>query len=297
MNFRHYISLSSTYAASLLFVLVLSVVCEAQIPGSSPQPTPQATPTPSLEKKFFNNILSDQKAIWTFPFHVDRDDSKWLIPLGISTAGLLATDIKTARSLDYDPERLNTSRNISYLGSSYGATAIAGTFYLIGRTTGNARARETGLLGGEALIDSWIVVTALKGVSQRKRPLSGGDAGEFWDGGQSFPSGHAITAWTLATVVANEYRDHRAVQITAYGLASLVSIARFTGQYHFLSDALVGSALGYGIGQYVYFRHHDSALDSNGQTTRHAHSKLIPLVTPVYERTARTYGGALLWSF
>jgi membrane-associated phospholipid phosphatase len=147
---------------------------------------------------------------------------------------------------------------------------------------------KRGLLAGEALIDSAIVVTALKGVSQRKRPLSGGDAGEFWDGGQSFPSGHAITAWTLATVVANEYRDHRAVQITAYGLASLVSIARFTGQNHFLSDALVGSALGYGIGRYVYSRHHDPALD--GQTTRHAHSKLMPLVTPVYERSA-----ACLW--
>ena len=295
MIFKQSISLSLTYAASLFLLVILSGVSQAQIPGSTPQPTPLATPTPSLEKKFFSNILSDQKAIWTFPLRVDREDTKWLIPLGVSTAALLATDIKTARSLDYDPDRLNTSRYISYLGSSYGAAAIAGTFYLVGRTSGNARARETGLLAGEALIDSAIVVTALKGVSQRKRPLSGGDAGEFWDGGQSFPSGHAITAWTLATVVANEYQDHRAVQITAYGLASLVSIARFTGQNHFLSDALVGSALGYGIGRYVYSRHHDPALD--GQTTRHAHSKLMPLVTPVYERSERAYGGALLWSF
>ena len=296
MNLKQSISLSK-YAASLLFVVILFGVSQAQIPASTPQPTPQAspTPTPSLEKKFFKNILSDQKGIWTFPLRVDRDDAKWLVPLGISTGALLATDIHTARSLDYDPDRLNPSRYISYLGSSYGAAAIAGTFYLVGRTSGNARARETGLLGGEALIDSAIVVTALKGVSQRKRPLSGGDAGEFWDGGQSFPSGHAITAWTLATVVASEYRDHRAVQITAYGLASLISIARFTGQNHFLSDALVGSALGYGIGRYVYSRHHDPALD--GQTTRHAHSKLMPLVTPVYERSERAYGGALLWSF
>jgi len=35
----------------------------------------------------------------------------------------------------------------------------------------------------------------------------------------------------------------------------------------------------------------------DGQTTRHAHSKLMPLVTPVYERSERAYGGALLWSF
>src|SRR4029453_2834753 len=295
MNFRHSISLLSTYAASLLFVVVLSVVCEAQMPGNSPQPTPQATPMPSLEKKFFNNILADQKAIWTSPFHVEGADTKWLIPLGISSPYFPATDIRTTHSLHDDETRLNISRDVSYLGSIYGASAIAGTFYLIGRKSGEARARETGILGGEALIDSLIVVTALKSVSQRKRPLSGGDAGEFWDGGHSFPSGHAITAWTLATVVANEYRDHRGVQISAYGLASLVSLARFTGQNHFLSDVLVGSALGYGIGRYVYSKHHDPALD--GQGTRHAHSKLLPLATPVYERSARTYGGALLWNF
>src|SRR6478736_5993572 len=131
MIFKQSISLSSTYAASLFLVVILSGVTQAQIPGSTPQPTPQATPTPSLEKKFFSNILSDQKAIWTFPLRVDREDTKWLIPLGVSTAALLATDIKTARSLDYDPDRLNTSRYISYLGSSYGAAAIAGTFYLV----------------------------------------------------------------------------------------------------------------------------------------------------------------------
>src|SRR5262245_8515888 len=63
------------------------------IPQISPTPSliPQASPTPSLERRFLKNILSDQRAIWTSPFHLDRDDAKWLVPLGLSTAGLIAT--------------------------------------------------------------------------------------------------------------------------------------------------------------------------------------------------------------
>src|SRR5205814_5330383 len=133
---------------------------------------------------------------------------------------------------------------------------IAATFYLVGRVRHDERARETGLLGAEALIDSAIVVTALKEITQRGRPLSGRDRSEFFDGGSSFPSGHSIEAWSLAAVIANEYQHNRAVQVAAYGIASAVSISRFTGEKHYLSDILVGSALGYGIGSYVYKAQH-----------------------------------------
>jgi hypothetical protein len=43
----------------------------------------------------------------------------------------------------------------------------------------------------------------------------------------AFPSGHSIAAWSLATVIANEYHDRPLVQITAYGIAGAVSVARF----------------------------------------------------------------------
>jgi len=213
------------YPALVVIIFASMLSASAQPPTSTPQPSP----TPSLERKFLKNILRDQRAIWTWPLHLQRDDAKWLAPLGLSTAALIATDRRTADALNDNSTRLNVSHAISDLGSGYGASSIAGAFYLIGQTTHNARARETGLLGGEALIDSGIVAAVLKRATQRPRPRAGKERGDFFDGGLSFPSGHSIAAWSLATVVANEYRGNRLVDISAYGLAAAVSVVALHG--------------------------------------------------------------------
>ena len=143
------------YAVLLVIIIASVSSASAQAPASTP--TPQPSPTPSLERRFFKNILQDQRAIWTSPLQLEGDDTKWLVPLGLSTAALIVTDRRTAGALHNDRLRLNISRDVAYLGSAGGASSIAGAFYLIGRATHNARARETGLLGGEALIDGGIV--------------------------------------------------------------------------------------------------------------------------------------------
>jgi membrane-associated phospholipid phosphatase len=299
MILRRRLTLRYGVRALLLLTALLGGAsgASAQNPPASASPTPQASPTPSLEKRFFKNILHDQRAIWTSPFRLGRGDAKWAVPLGLSTAALLATDQETDE-FGRGRRRISLSRDVSLAGSTYGTAGVAAAFYLAGRATGNARARETGLLGGEALIDGGIVFSVLKNVSQRQRPDHDEGQGEFFEGGHSFPSGHATSAWALATVIANEYRDRRAVQIGAYGLATAVSVSRFTGRNHFLGDVLVGSAIGYGIGRYVYRTHHDPALDSpDGQTTRHTHSKLSPLIAARYSRSTRTYGMALTWVY
>ncbi len=241
--------------------------------------------------------MRDQEAIWTSPFHLHGRDARWLAPLALGTAALIATDRRTGDEVGESTSQLNFSRIVSYAGSAYGVGAIAATFYCFGRAKHDARARETGLLGAEALIDSAIVVTALKEITQRRRPLSGPDRGDFFDGGSSFPSGHSIEAWSLAAVIANEYHDHRWVQVGAYGIASAVSLSRFTGRQHYLSDVLVGSAAGYGIGRYVYRTHHRAKRDSGDEEESRGRSKFFPLIAPEYNRRARDYGVALVWSF
>jgi membrane-associated phospholipid phosphatase len=290
---------------SYVMLAALSVQAQSSAGGTSgaagPSSAPGAKPTPSLERRFFKNILDDQRAIWTSPFHMKRGDAKWLAPLGLSTAALIATDRRTADALDAGNQtRVRISRNISQGGALYTTGGIAATFYLVGRATKNARARETGLLGAEALIDGELVASALKLVTQRPRPLEDNGSGEFFDRGRAFPSGHAVSAWSMATIVANEYGQHRpVVRFGAYGLATVVSISRFTGQKHFLSDVLVGSAVGYGIGRYVYRTHHDQTLDTVAGKARHAEnrSKLIPFTSPLFSRATRSYGLALAWNF
>jgi membrane-associated phospholipid phosphatase len=258
-----------------------------------------------LERRFFKNILSDQRAIWTAPFRVGKSDAKWLVPLGLSTAALIATDRNTAGELAEGGDhstRLRISRDISRGGDFYVTGGIAAAFYLVGRGAKNDRARETGLLGAEALINSGILVEALKTISQRPRPPVDDASGEFFDGGKSFPSGHAISVWSLATVIALEYGHHRPlVRFGVYGLATAVSLSRYTGRNHFLSDALVGSALGYGIGRFVYLKHHDPNLvGETGQGNSPMTSKLFPSIVPHWghgQNRVREYGVSLAWNF
>jgi membrane-associated phospholipid phosphatase len=273
---------------------------------SAARATPSPTPAPSRERRFLKDIVRDQRAIWTSPFRLTRGDARWLAPLGLSTLALMASDQETGELSD-SRRRVSVSKDISFAGSIYSTGGLAAGFYLVGRATGNARARETGLLGGEALIDTALVTSVLKNVSQRPRPTHDGAHAEFFDGGHAFPSGHAASAWALATVIAHEYHGRRAVQVGAYGLATAVSVSRYTGRNHFLSDVLVGSAIGYGIGRYVYRTHHDPVLDAHGADASQedgaevrresARSKLVPFFAPSFSRARREYGLALSWSF
>ena len=285
------------FGMTVLIALVATIGARAQT--ASPSPDPSSSPT--LEHEFFKNILRDQKAIWTAPFKWDRGDAKWIVPLGLGTAALIATDRTTATEIAEFDDQLSASRWISYPGSTYGAAAVGGVFYLAGRAGHDARARETGLLSWEALVNSEIIVVSLKAITERRRPLAEHHRGDFFRVGTSFPSGHAIHAWSVATVIANEYSDHRSVQIAAYGLATVVSAARFTGEKHFLSDILIGSAMGYGIGRYVYHAHHRVVSSGGGDEEEEErlveHARRWPAVAPVFDTHAHSYGLALAWSF
>jgi hypothetical protein len=274
---------------SSIFHFVMIVFAIFLSASGSQAQTPMPSPSPrSLEKEFFKNILRDQKAIWTAPFHLHRVDAKWMIPAGIGAMALITTDRITGDEIGESERQVKASQIVSYAGSVYGIGAVATTFYLVGRKKSDDRARETGILTAEATIDSMIVGGALKGITQRARPLDGRERSEFFDGGSSFPSGHSIQAWAAATVIAHEYHDRKLIQVAAYGIASAVSVARFTQHKHYLSDVLVGSAAGYAIGQYVYHAHHRDPSMTQSRW---------PAIVPQYSRHARQYGIGLTWSF
>jgi membrane-associated phospholipid phosphatase len=46
-------------------------------------------------------------------------------------------------------------------------------------------------------------------------------------------------------------------KITAYGLAAGLSLTRVLARQHFPSDVLVGSAVGWLVGRYVFHKHHN----------------------------------------
>jgi membrane-associated phospholipid phosphatase len=125
--------------------------------------------------------------------------------------------------------------------------------------------QQTALLAGEAVADAEIITTVLKDATKRVRPAGFQPQGNLYDswfesrgsflrGNGSFPSGHTIAAFSVATVVARRYGNHRWIPYVAYGAAALVGFSRLSLSAHFLSDVFMGGALGYSIGRFSVLR-------------------------------------------
>ena len=203
----------------------------------------------------FTDLLKDQKEIITGPARIRFSDATWLVPLGGITAGLLATDRQHSASLSQNADTLRRNNTFSNVGVASLVGAGAG-LYLFSYPTHNIRWRETGLLSGEAAVDSLISTEALKYAFGRERPYVGNGQGRFFHGGTSFPSEHSAAAWSIAGVIAHEYPGPL-TKLLAYGMASAVSLSRVRARDHFRSDVLVGGVLGYLVSQSVYRRRHD----------------------------------------
>ena len=211
-------------------------------------------------------VLRDQKAIWTSPFHTSKRDLKWWILFGGATGALIAADKSIEKRVPAPSSEFVTASNrISDIGSAYSLIPISAAFYFIGTGTHDEKFRETGLLSFEALIDTSLVVEALKLVADRSRPYQDDAKGRFEDnpGGRwssGFPSGHAISSWALASIVAHEYPHPVIIPITAYLLAATVSASRVGARQHFPGDVVAGSAMGWFIGDFVYGKRHNRDL-------------------------------------
>jgi membrane-associated phospholipid phosphatase len=218
----------------------------------------QISESPLRWRELGRNFLQDQKQIWTSPLRLRFSDTEWLVPLAGITAGLLVTDRDVSLHLSHSPSTISHYNTLSNAGVGALVGGAAGMF-LLSYPAHNSHWRETGLLAAQAAFNTMIPVEVMKYSLGRERPSTGNGAGEFFQGGTSFPSEHAAAAWAVAGVIGHEYPGPLP-RLLAYGLASMVSYARVRAQQHFPSDVFVGGILGSLIAQQVYSRHHDPEL-------------------------------------
>lgn len=267
-----------------------------KLPESVIVKTPASTtPSPTPQTNFIKNVLRDQKAIWRSPFQLKKKDLKWLAPLAVATTALILTDRETSSWVSRNGSLPKASRVVSRGGEIYATGGVIAGFYLIGHATGNERAKETGVLAAEALINTAIVTKVLKLATQRMRPNFDSGRGRFFTHGNSFPSGHSSSVWAVATVIAYEYHDRPLVRYGAFAVSAAVSLSRYSGRNHFPADILVGSAIGFGIGRFVYLRRHIKT-PCEADKDRCVNVTWVPSITP-YDRKTSTYGGKLTWNF
>ncbi|HKS76455.1 MAG TPA: phosphatase PAP2 family protein [Terriglobales bacterium] len=232
-------------------------------PSQSVVPSGNASGPLTTPKLFAGDILHDQGRIWKFPWGAAHG-RHWKPTLAfiVATAGLVELDPHDTPYFRRTQSFVGFNRSFSSLNTGLSEGLFPVAFFLAGRARKDAYEQKTALLAAETLADTEIVSEIMKNVDRRLRPREippGGDFAHTWfkaGGGilidrGSFPSGHAISAFAMATVIAERYRQHRWVPWVAYGLAGLVGFSRITLQAHFPSDIFAGAVLGYAISHYV----------------------------------------------
>ena len=212
----------------------------------------------SLPKDF----LHDQKNIWLFPTQWAK--GRYLLPtfaIAGGTAGLIIADPHVM------PYFRTHSRNLDDVNDVFDSPittaeviAVPASLLVAGYVRHDTYQVSTALLAGEAYADSAVVDLAMKAVTRRERPSDVPPGAPFTDTffsggkspfkGSSFPSGHAAGVFSVATVVATRYRNHRWVPFLSYAFATAISFSRVTTLSHFPSDVFLGAALGYTITRY-----------------------------------------------
>ncbi len=241
-------------------------------PANTPPPAPVLPAAPQQPSSYqrpiswkliIPNVLSDQQQIWAFPAQVAQGH-QWIPATAIAgaTVSLIASDPPTARWF----RRTSTFRGFNYVftgtATTVGMLVVPLSLYTMGTFRSDSKMKQTSLLAAEAVADSELVASVMKGATKRLRPgeiTPNGNFADSWFEGKSwtgggFPSGHTIAAFSIATVVARRYGNHRWVPYFAYGSAALVGFSRLTLSAHFPSDAFVGAALGYSISRFSVLR-------------------------------------------
>jgi membrane-associated phospholipid phosphatase len=204
-----------------------------------------------------SRTLQDQKELYAAPFH--RQNLKWDALFLVGTAALIATDRQSSRAISLT--HVNTYRNVSNASITGLGVALGGIF-VVGLTGDHPHARETGMLGLESLVNTFIVYAPMQFIFGRERPTEGTGNGRFFVNrgfNTSFPGGHGMFAMAMATTIAHEYRKPW-VEILAYGAAFGVAAGRIGAKMHFNSDILVGSSLGFLISRHIFYAHCDPDL-------------------------------------
>ena len=145
--------------------------------------------------------------------------------------------------------------------------ALPAGMFVGGLASHRSYAVGTALLSAEALADTQLPTWGMKAVDGRLHPIEIPRAARrlhphlvqtqrSWKSIRAvFLSGHTSAAFSVATVFASRYHEHRWVPWVAYGLASVVALSRLPDQAHFPSDLFAGSVVGYTITRYVVLRH------------------------------------------
>ena len=275
---------------ALVFVIAAGTVEAADSPTDSlgsarTQAAPASEPAGQGDTPPRRNIVrdlgrglkgwgSDAWYVVSSPARLRKDGALWL------GATLVASGVLYA----YDQDLLDaTRRNREEPG--YRQIAEVGEFFEPVGFMGNTNVYYIGALGfGYAfrikpleripaqILESHMIAGGLRNAAKiligRRRPNEGRGPRAFeWNGGTSFPSGHASVVFEVATILSH-HADRLPVTVAAYTIAGAVALQRVESGNHWPSDVLISAISGTLIARTVVRRNEERQV------------AVVPLVRP-----------------
>jgi membrane-associated phospholipid phosphatase len=217
---------------------------------------------PELNKAYLKSYYYDSEDFIISP--VKWKKRQWIEFGGVTIAAVVAYSQDEQIQKYFTSHQSKTADNFSkYIfepfGNGIGTTVLLGGLYLGGRVARDYRLAGTSLTAGKAFIVSSACALVVKQLTHRHRPYQDEIPDHAnWDGPfsnisfNSFPSGHSATAFSVATVFALEYSRTIWVPVLAYTLATGTAVSRLYDNKHWASDVVVGSALGFVTGRFMW---------------------------------------------
>jgi membrane-associated phospholipid phosphatase len=190
-------------------------------------------------------------------------DDAWIVG-GFAAATIVAMpfDERLAEWMQLPRQQMNgtlkaTATTFRVLADP-GTVIISGGLWVAGRLSHHRTMADVGLHSAEAIAVSGVVGWAIKGIAGRARPRVNirdpqnfrvgrgfGAAGDY----QSFPSGHTLAAFSLASAVTAEAGhfwggEQTLIGVLTYGGATLSGLSRMYNNAHWASDVVLGAGLG-----------------------------------------------------
>lgn len=211
----------------------------------------------SLDRAYLNSYWHHSKQLVTAPAKWNGKQFLTFASLGGITVALSAADQDVA--LFFQENQTLTLSRISAYGleplANYYSFFTMGALMAHGLASGNEKSSATAMMALQSYLISGLIVKIPKYLMGRARPNAWWEPEpNEWQGpgnGKSFPSGHATSAFAVASVVAYQYRDRPWIPITSFGLATLAGISRLYDNKHWVSDVFAGAVLGTVTGYFI----------------------------------------------
>lgn len=211
-----------------------------------------------VDKYYIESYLKDYRDIFKSPF---QPSVKKYVGAGVyaGTMYLLISRYDEKIQVFSQKQRTPFTNDLTKyvlepMGSGVYPLIAVASFYAQGLIWHNQRSKKVAM----NCVKSFIIANSFTQIGKfaftRERPFEiPVDANSWFQGNpnSSFFSGHTTTAFSVATIIAEEYKETIWVPIVSYTLASCVGLSRIHDNKHWASDVLTGALTGYLTGRLI----------------------------------------------